>query len=89
MSKTVTGAQIMWEALVAEGVDVCFGMPGGAILPFYDAHAKYEYPVHHVLVTHEQRLANRCQRSIQLEGGEIVADKRNTPSVVASASGQN
>ncbi|MFK7802909.1 MAG: biosynthetic-type acetolactate synthase large subunit [Anaerolineae bacterium] len=54
MSKTVTGAQIMWEALVAEGVDVCFGMPGGAILPFYDAHAKYEYPVHHVLVTHEQ-----------------------------------
>ena len=54
MSKTVTGAQIMWEALVAEGVEVCFGMPGGAILPFYDAHAKYEYPVHHVLVTHEQ-----------------------------------
>ncbi|ARN76008.1 ABC transporter [Oceanicoccus sagamiensis] len=42
-----------------------------------------------VLVTHEQRLADRCQRSIQLEGGEIVADKRNKPSVVASVSGQN
>ncbi len=54
MGKTVTGAQIVWEALVAEGVDVCFGMPGGAILPVYDALAKYEYPVKHVLVTHEQ-----------------------------------
>ena len=54
MSKTVTGAQIIWEALVAENVDVCFGMPGGAILPAYDALAKHEYPIHHVLVTHEQ-----------------------------------
>ncbi|MCB0036360.1 MAG: biosynthetic-type acetolactate synthase large subunit, partial [Anaerolineales bacterium] len=52
--KTLTGAQIVWEALQAEGVDVCFGMPGGAILPTYDALAKYEYPIKHVLVTHEQ-----------------------------------
>ncbi len=54
MSRTVFGAQIIWEALIAEGVDVCFGMPGGAILPTYDALAKYEYQIHHVLVTHEQ-----------------------------------
>lgn len=42
-----------------------------------------------VLVTHEQRLANRCQRSIQLEAGEIVADKCNQPPSVASAVVQN
>ena len=38
-----------------------------------------------VLVTHEQRLANRCQRSIQLEAGEIVADQCNQPSIITSA----
>ncbi len=42
-----------------------------------------------VLVTHEQRLANRCQRSIQLEAGKIVADKRNEPHIVSPAAGQN
>ena len=42
-----------------------------------------------VLVTHEQRLANRCQRSIQLEAGEIVADKCNQPSTMTSAVVQN
>ena len=42
-----------------------------------------------VLVTHEQRLANRCQRSIQLEAGEIVADKCNQPSIITSAVVQN
>jgi acetolactate synthase-1/2/3 large subunit len=50
----VSGAQIVWESLVQEGVRVVFGLPGGAVLPIYDALAKYEYPIHHVLVTHEQ-----------------------------------
>ena len=47
-----TGAEIMWECLVREGVDVVFGYPGGAIMPAYDA--MLNYPVHHVLVRHEQ-----------------------------------
>jgi acetolactate synthase-1/2/3 large subunit len=50
----ITGAQMVWESLLREGVDVVFGLPGGAVLPLYDALAKYEYPIHHVLVTHEQ-----------------------------------
>jgi acetolactate synthase-1/2/3 large subunit len=44
----------VWESLLHEGVDVVFGLPGGAILPVYDALAKYDYPIRHVLVTHEQ-----------------------------------
>ena len=53
MSETRTGAQIMCEALIREGVDLLFGYPGGAIMPFY--HALPEYPqLHHVLVRHEQ-----------------------------------
>ena len=35
--KTMTGAQIVIESLLAEGVDTIFGYPGGAILPTYDA----------------------------------------------------
>lgn len=54
MSSIKTGGQIIWESLIAEGVEVVFGLPGGAILPAYDDLAKYEYPIHHVLVTHEQ-----------------------------------
>jgi acetolactate synthase I/II/III large subunit len=54
MSEKKTGGQIIWESLMREGVEVVFGLPGGAILPAYDDLAKYEYPIHHVLVTHEQ-----------------------------------
>ncbi|MFQ5400216.1 MAG: biosynthetic-type acetolactate synthase large subunit [Anaerolineae bacterium] len=54
MSEKKSGGQIVWECLMQEGVEVVFGLPGGAILPAYDALAKYGYPIHHVLVTHEQ-----------------------------------
>src|SRR5258708_34581720 len=51
----LTGAEIIWECLIKEGVDVVFGYPGGAILPTYDALCKYEGKgIHHVLVRHEQ-----------------------------------
>ena len=40
--KKLTGAQIVIETLIAEGVDVIFGYPGGAILPTYDALARLE-----------------------------------------------
>src|ERR1700710_1265851 len=49
---TLTGSEILWATLVGEGVTTVFGYPGGAILPIYDALRKF--PVHHVLVRHEQ-----------------------------------
>ena len=58
MAERKNGAQIMWESLVHEGVEVVFGLPGGATLPIYDALAKYDYPIRHVLVTHEQGAAH-------------------------------
>ena len=48
------GSEIIMECLLQEGVDVIFGYPGGAILPTYDAMAKYDDRIHHVLVRHEQ-----------------------------------
>jgi len=51
-----TGAQIIWESLLREGVEVVFGYPGGSIIPAYDA--LLDYPsVHHVLVRHEENAA--------------------------------
>ena len=58
MSELKTGGQIIWESLIHEGVEVVFGLPGGTILPTYDDLYKYNYPVHHVLVTHEQGAAH-------------------------------
>lgn len=51
-----TGAQIVWECLMHEGVELVFGYPGGANLPIYDA--LLQYPVHHVLGRHEQGVAH-------------------------------
>jgi acetolactate synthase-1/2/3 large subunit len=54
MSDQRTGAQIMCEALIREGVTVMFGIPGGAIMPFYYAMHEYRDRLHHVLCRHEQ-----------------------------------
>lgn len=54
MSEQRTGAQIMCEALIRDGVEVMFGYPGGAIMPFYYAMWEYREQLRHVLVRHEQ-----------------------------------
>jgi acetolactate synthase-1/2/3 large subunit len=52
----LTGAQIVWESLVREGVEVVFGISGGAVIHLY--HALPDYPIHHVLMRHEQAAAH-------------------------------
>ena len=66
-----TGAQIVWECLVREGVDTVFGYPGGAILPIYDA--MLDYPVRHVLVRHEQGAAHAADGYARASGRVGVA----------------
>ena len=53
----MTGAQIVCESLVKEGVEVIFGYPGGAVLPLYDALPQYPQ-LRHILVRHEQGAAH-------------------------------
>src|SRR5947209_7890676 len=62
-----TGAQTVWEALVAEGVDVVFGYPGGAIMPTYDALPQYP-AIRHVLVRHEQGAAHMADGYARASG---------------------
>ena len=61
------GAEIICESLLREGVEVLFGHPGGAILPFYDA--LWAYPqLRHILVRHEQAAAHAADAYSRVSG---------------------
>ena len=60
MSKQMTGAEMVVEALKDQGVDTIFGYPGGAVLPIYDALFQQNF-VKHVLVRHEQGAAHAAE----------------------------
>jgi acetolactate synthase I/II/III large subunit len=62
----LTGAEILWATLVGEGVTDVFGYPGGAILPVYDALRKF--PIHHILVRHEQGAAHMADGFARASG---------------------
>ncbi|HEX7976231.1 MAG TPA: thiamine pyrophosphate-binding protein, partial [Anaerolineales bacterium] len=72
-----TGAEILWECLVREGVEVVFGLPGGAIMPVYDA--MLNYPIHHVLVRHEQGAAHMADGYARASGKVGVAMATSGP----------
>ena len=60
MSKQMTGAAMVVEALKDQGVETIFGYPGGAVLPIYDALFQQNF-VQHVLVRHEQGAAHAAE----------------------------
>lgn len=66
-TQTLTGAQIIWDTLVNEGVTVVFGYPGGAIMPAYDALPQYP-SLRHVLVRHEQGAAHMADGYARASG---------------------
>ncbi len=65
--KKMTGAQIVVESLLAEGVDTVFGYPGGAILPTYDALI-LNPALRHILVRHEQGAAHMAEGYARVSG---------------------
>jgi len=72
-----SGAEILWECLVREDVQVVFGYPGGANMPIYDA--MLSYPVHHVLVRHEQGAAHMADGYARASGRVGVAMATSGP----------
>lgn len=63
------------RSLEAEGVDVLFGYPGGAIMPTYDALYDHSKTLHHILVRHEQGAAHAAQGYARVSGrvGVVIA----------------
>jgi acetolactate synthase-1/2/3 large subunit len=73
----LSGARIVCECLVREGVDVIFGYPGGANLPLYDAIP--QYPLRHVLVRHEQNAGHAADGYARASGKVGVAFATSGP----------
>ncbi len=84
--KKLTGAQIVIESLVAEGVDVIFGYPGGAILPTYDA--LLEQPkIKHILVRHEQGATHMAEGYARVSGRPGVVMVTSGPGATNAVTG--
>jgi acetolactate synthase-1/2/3 large subunit len=81
----LTGAQILWEALVREGVTDVFGYPGGAILPAYDA--MLQYPIRHILVRHEQGATHMADGYARATGKVGVAIATSGPGATNMVTG--
>jgi acetolactate synthase I/II/III large subunit len=81
----LTGAQILWDALVRQGVTDVFGYPGGAILPAYDAMRGY--PVRHILVRHEQGATHMADGYARASGKVGVAIATSGPGATNMVTG--
>ena len=66
----MNGSRMVCESLVAEGVRVVFGLPGGAIMPLYDVLP--DYPIKHVLVRHEQGAAHMADGYGRASGDVVM-----------------
>jgi acetolactate synthase-1/2/3 large subunit len=71
--KKITGSQAVMESLLAEGVDVIFGYPGGAVMPIYDALYDYKEKIRHILVRHEQGAGHAAEGYARMTGRPGVA----------------
>jgi acetolactate synthase-1/2/3 large subunit len=81
----LTGAQILWECLVRQGVTEIFGYPGGAILPAYDA--MLDYPIRHTLVRHEQGATHMADGYARASGRVGVAIATSGPGATNMVTG--
>jgi acetolactate synthase I/II/III large subunit len=78
-SARMTGAEAIIRCLEAEGVTDVFGLPGGAILPLYDAWAAHEHTIRHYLVRHEQGAGHMAQGYARATGKVGVAIATSGP----------
>jgi len=75
----ISGSEAIVRCLLAEGVDILYGYPGGAIMPVYDELYKYEDKINHVLTRHEQCAAHAAQGYARISGKVGVAMATSGP----------
>lgn len=76
---TITGSEALIHCLLAEGVDLIYGYPGGAIMPFYDELYKFQDQLQHVLTRHEQGATHSAQGYARATGKVGVAVATSGP----------
>ena len=85
MGQRLTGAEILLESLIAEGVDTVFGYPGGSIITVYDKMYAYSDRLRHILVRHEQGAVHAAQgyaRATSRPGVVIVTSGPGATNVI-------
>jgi len=75
----ISGAEAVIQSLLAEGVDLIYGYPGGAIMPIYDELYKFQEKLQHVLTRHEQGAAHAAQGYARTSGKVGVAMATSGP----------
>ncbi|WP_396602198.1 biosynthetic-type acetolactate synthase large subunit [Algibacter sp. R77976] len=78
-TERITGSEAVVRSLMAEGVDILYGYPGGAIMPVYDELYKFQDKIHHVLTRHEQGAAHAAQGYARISGKVGVAMATSGP----------
>ena len=78
-TERICGSEAVIKCLLAEGVDVLYGYPGGAIMPVYDELFKYQDKIHHVLTRHEQGATHAAQGYARISGRVGVAIATSGP----------
>mgnify|MGYP000135575086 CR=1 FL=1 len=78
-AERISGSEAVVKCLLAEGVDVLYGYPGGAIMPVYDELFKYQKQIHHVLTRHEQGATHAAQGYARISGKVGVAIATSGP----------
>jgi len=78
-TENISGAEAVIKCLLAEGVDLIYGYPGGAIMPVYDELFKYQDQLHHVLTRHEQGAVHSAQGYARVTGKVGVAIATSGP----------
>ncbi|QHI37723.1 Acetolactate synthase large subunit [Kordia antarctica] len=78
-TERISGSEAVVRCLLAEGVDILYGYPGGAIMPIYDELYKYQDKIHHVLTRHEQGATHSAQGYARISGKVGVAMATSGP----------
>lgn len=84
---TITGAEALLRALIAEGTACIFGYPGGQAIPIYDCLYDYRDRLRHVLVRHEQGAAHAAQGYARVSGRVGVALVTSGPGATNTITG--
>ncbi len=75
----ISGAEAIVHCLLAEGVDILYGYPGGAIMPVYDELYKFQDKLTHILTRHEQGATHAAQGYARVSGKVGVAMATSGP----------
>ena len=75
----ISGAEAIIHCLLAEGVEILYGYPGGAIMPVYDELYKFQDKLTHILTRHEQGATHAAQGYARVTGRVGVAIATSGP----------